>query len=90
MIVGVLQDVTDQRGQDRGDRPLALEASSLSARELEVLGLAADGYTGREIAGLLALAPSTVQSHLHNTYEKLGARGRTSAVAMALRSSLIV
>jgi DNA-binding CsgD family transcriptional regulator len=86
MLVGVLQDVTDQRGQGR---PLESEAGSLSARELEVLGLAAEGYTGREIAELLGLAPSTVQSHLHNTYEKLGVRGRTSAVATALRSSLI-
>jgi DNA-binding NarL/FixJ family response regulator len=45
---------------------------SLTARELEVLRLLADGSTTGEIARLLQISPMTVQSHVKNVLAKLG------------------
>ena len=49
----------------------------LSASELRVAGLVAEGRTNREIASALFLAEHTVASHLHRIYAKLGVRSRT-------------
>jgi PAS domain S-box-containing protein len=66
-----------------------LEPRRLSARELEVLQLAADGNTGPQIAERLILSPATVKSHFEHVYEKLGVSDRAAAVAHALRTGLI-
>jgi DNA-binding NarL/FixJ family response regulator len=55
-----------------------------SYRERQVLRLAIDGHTNREIAGALFLAESTVKTHLSSAYGKLGAGGRKDAAAMVL------
>jgi len=52
-------------------------------RELEVLRLAAQGRSTREIADELAIAERTVEFHLGHTFEKLGARSRTEAIHLA-------
>jgi DNA-binding CsgD family transcriptional regulator len=49
----------------------------LTAAELRVALLAADGLTDREICGQLFLSPKTVEFHLGRVYRKLGVRGRT-------------
>jgi LuxR family maltose regulon positive regulatory protein len=54
-------------------------AEPLSARELEVLLLIADGLTNQEIAVRLYLSLHTVKSHAHTIYAKLGVTGRTQA-----------
>ncbi len=51
----------------------------LSAREGEVLRLLAEGLTDREIAGLLAISPRTVESHVSSLLRKLGVRNRAEA-----------
>ncbi len=61
----------------------------LSTRELEVLQLIGAGLTNREIALELAIAVSTVKTHLKNIYAKLGARNRTQAVARARELNLV-
>jgi LuxR family maltose regulon positive regulatory protein len=61
----------------------------LSERELEVLRLAADGLSNREIADRLCLAESTVKSHLNTIFRKLDAKNRTQAVAQARQLGLI-
>jgi PAS domain S-box-containing protein len=61
----------------------------LSARELEVLRLAAEGHSGPQIAERLTVSTGTVKSHFENIYEKLGVSDRTAAVAHALRIGLI-
>jgi two-component system nitrate/nitrite response regulator NarL len=66
-----------------------LQRPRLSARELEVLALAAEGLSTRQIAGSLHLSPATVRTHLQKTYEKLGVADRTSAVVVALRRGLL-
>jgi ATP/maltotriose-dependent transcriptional regulator MalT len=62
---------------------------ALTPRELEVLQLAAQGHSGRQIAERLVVSPATVKTHLSNTYEKLAVSDRASAVATALRLGLI-
>jgi putative nucleotidyltransferase with HDIG domain len=55
----------------------------LSARELDVLRRLAEGKVYKQIAQELELSASTVRSHLHNVYGKLGALDRAQAVLMA-------
>jgi len=59
--------------------------SVLSARELEILELLADGLNGQMIAEQLFLSPETVRTHVRNATSKLGARTRVQAVAMVVR-----
>jgi PAS domain S-box-containing protein len=62
---------------------------SLTPRELEVLQLATNGLSGREIAAQLVVSPSTIKTHFNHIYEKLGVADRAAAVATALRLGLI-
>ena len=66
-----------------------LEPSPLTARQVEILQLAADGRSGREIAQHLFLSPSTVKTHFKHIFAKLETPDRASAVAQALRRGLI-
>jgi len=61
----------------------------LSDRELEILGLIADGASNREIAGTLFLAEGTVKNHVTNILGKLGVRDRTQAALKARDTGLI-
>ena len=66
-----------------------LRRPHLTARELEILALAAQGSSTPQIAGTLHLSAATVKTHLQNVYDKLGVTDRTSAVAVALRRGLL-
>jgi len=61
----------------------------LTAREIEVLTLAARGSAGPEIARKLVVSPSTVKTHFSHIYEKLGVRNRAAAVARAIHLGVI-
>jgi putative nucleotidyltransferase with HDIG domain len=65
------------------ERPRAVEPSPLSTREAEVLKGLAQGMVYKQIALELSLSTSTVRTHLHNIYGKLGAVDRAQAVLMA-------
>ncbi|MCA1731604.1 MAG: response regulator transcription factor [Actinobacteria bacterium] len=56
----------------------------VSARELEVLLLAARGMSNRQIGKYLSVAEGTIKRHLANTYEKMGVRSRGEATRKAL------
>jgi PAS domain S-box-containing protein len=56
----------------------------LTAREREVLSLVASGQTSRDVAERLYLSPTTVESHIRSAMQRLGARNRPHAVALAL------
>jgi DNA-binding NarL/FixJ family response regulator len=62
---------------------------ALSARELEILLLAARGLSNRQIASSLSLAEATIKRHLANTYEKLGVGSRGEAARKALTEGWI-
>ena len=57
----------------------------LSAREQEVLGLAAKGMTTSQVASHLSISPQTVRTHFKNIYPKLGVNSRTEAVIYAMQ-----
>ncbi len=61
----------------------------LSERELGILGLVAQGYGNREIAGLLDLSRLTIESHTRNIYRKLAVGSRTAAVFEARALGLL-
>ena len=60
-----------------------------SPREHEVLTLAADGLTNKEIAYRLGISERTVQFHLNSVFNKTTTSSRTEAVALALRNGWI-
>jgi DNA-binding NarL/FixJ family response regulator len=64
-------------------------AGKLSARELEVVRLCAQGASNLEMAKSLALTEGTVKSHLHRAYSKLNLRGRADLVRFAHENGLI-
>jgi len=61
----------------------------LTSRELEVLRLIHDGHRNKQIAYRLAIAETTVNFHIKNIVDKLGANDRTHAVTIALRRGLL-
>lgn len=85
------------RGADEGvegeaDPPDTADelGSALSPREREVLALLIEGASNKEIARALALSVHTVKFHIAALTEKLGARSRVEAVAIAIRSGLMM
>jgi DNA-binding NarL/FixJ family response regulator len=62
---------------------------SLSAREIEVLDLVAQGTSNKEIAKRLWISETTVKSHMLHIFEKLGVTDRTAAVTEALRRGIL-
>jgi DNA-binding NarL/FixJ family response regulator len=78
------EDELDAHADDNGN-----PSPSLSPREIEVLTLAANGWSGPEIAKELVLSPATVKTHFSNIHGKLGVPNRTAAVARALKLGVI-
>ncbi len=74
-----------ERLQERAQHPDEI----LTARELEVLTLAASGLSNRELAQSLTLSEATVKTHLHHAFTKLGAENRQAAIASAVKRGLI-
>ena len=70
-------------GRERRRRE-RLEFLTLTPRELEVLGLVAEGLSNGEIAGQLFLSVHTVKNHVHKILETLGVRSRAGAVRYAI------
>ncbi|MFF4351429.1 response regulator [Streptomyces sp. NPDC001530] len=71
--------------------PLALPESldALTAREREVMALAAEGLSNTEIAEQLVVSPLTVRTHIHRAMTKLNARDRAQLVVIAYQSGLV-
>ena len=69
--------------------PLHVQETPLTARERDVLALLARGQTNRQIGRTLFISEKTASVHVSNIIGKLGASGRTEAVAIAHRRGLI-
>ena len=67
----------------------ALTGARLSGRELEVLGLLAEGRANHEIADRLVISQSTVRNHISSILIKLHVDNRTQAAVRAVRSRLV-
>jgi len=68
---------------------LSATVESLSAREIEVLRLAAQGFTNKAIGVQLGISDRTVQGHLTNIFGKLDVASRTEAVTRAIQMGLV-
>jgi DNA-binding CsgD family transcriptional regulator len=73
-------DAQPQAVEIRQVEPLV---EALSARELEVLRMVADGLSNQQIALKMNIAPSTVKTHINNLYGKLGIQTRVQAIKRA-------
>ena len=62
---------------------------TLTAREREVLQLAAEGYSSTEIAASLSISPRTVEAHRAATMRKLGLHTQTDLIRYALRRGIL-
>ena len=69
--------------------PARREALGVTRRELEILGLMADGLSNKEIADRIFVSENTVKTHSSRLFEKLGARRRTQAIQLGKESGLI-
>jgi DNA-binding NarL/FixJ family response regulator len=67
-----------------------LSAVELTDRELQVLALLAEGASNKSIARSLGITPHTAKFHVASIVAKLGATGRTEAVAKAMRMGLLM
>jgi DNA-binding NarL/FixJ family response regulator len=76
------QEVAAQLAEHIADEPL-------TSREIDVLQHVATGNRNRDIAEQLFISEETVKVHVKHIMEKLGARDRTSAVAIAVRRGII-
>jgi DNA-binding NarL/FixJ family response regulator len=74
---------TVEEGENMSPEPI-------SAREREVLLLAAKGLSGKEIASQLFISERTVQTHLASIYDKLGARNKTESMLLALKYGVVM
>jgi len=63
--------------------PELIRTSPLTQREWQVLGLIYSGYSNEQIAGELAVAATTIKTHIRNLYQKLGVAHRQDAVLHA-------
>ena len=83
-----LRELTEFLAPDRVSAPGAQSdhvKQVLSPRELDILGLAAQGLDNDAIASQLFLSTRTVERHLQNAYGKLGLQGRTARTAAVAR-----
>ena len=62
---------------------------ALTEREVQILGLLADGLANKEMARRLLVSEATVKSHLSHIYTKLGVDTRAGAVARAIEQRII-
>jgi HD-GYP domain-containing protein (c-di-GMP phosphodiesterase class II) len=82
--VRAVVDVAGGSTQRTGGRP-----AGLSAREIEILRLVADGLSNREIAHRLSVSPRTAEHHVQHIYAKIGASSRASAALFAMEHGLL-
>lgn len=82
------QSSDDGAAEAEGPQAGSRQPAGLTPREVEVLGLVAQGRTNADIAQALFVTPKTVKFHLTNIFMKLGVSNRTEAAALALQAGL--
>ena len=80
----MLDDYVRQRGETAVDR-----YESLSSREREILQLIAEGKANKEIAEILFISPSTVETHRAHIMEKLDLHSAAEIVLYAVRRGVV-
>ena len=75
--------ITDMEGMFSGDFSNSVQMS-LSAREMEIIELVADGLTNQEIAQKLTISKRTVDNHVSNMFTKTGSKNRVALLNWAM------
>jgi ATP/maltotriose-dependent transcriptional regulator MalT len=81
------QDEVEARSA--GQAPPGPHGAELTGREVEVLGLVAQGLTNAQVAERLFVSPATVNTHLTSIYSKLGVANRSAAIHFATEHQLL-
>jgi len=71
------------------DRTNQMVQGLLTVKEKQVVELLADGYSRNEIANVLVVSATTIDSHIKNIYQKLGAHNRVEAIRVAREIGVI-
>ncbi|MCM3033813.1 MULTISPECIES: response regulator transcription factor [unclassified Niallia] len=82
-------EVTDKMMMKMREKPQSLLHDELTAREMEILLLMAEGKSNQEIADALFIAIKTVKTHVSNILSKLQVQDRTQAVIYAFKYRLV-
>ncbi|MGG0736771.1 response regulator [Niallia taxi] len=82
-------EVTDKMMMKMREKPQILLHDELTAREMEILLLMAEGKSNQEIADVLFIAIKTVKTHVSNILSKLQVQDRTQAVIYAFKYRLV-
>ena len=85
----IAKKVLEHFSGDPKPRQPGLPYEQLTQRELQVLQLAADGLSNKEIALRLVISEKTVKNHIANIFSKLNVNDRTQAILYALRQGLV-
>jgi DNA-binding NarL/FixJ family response regulator len=85
----ITRRLIEEFSASRTPRPTMPEVAELSARELDVFRLMAQGMSNREIADSLIVAETTVKTHVARILAKLGVRDRVQAVVIAYESGTV-
>ena len=85
----IAKKVMHQFGTNAKRQQPGLPYETLTERENQVLQLAADGFSNKEIAGRLVISEKTVKNHISNIFSKLQVNDRTQAILFALRNGLV-
>ncbi|RUQ97618.1 response regulator transcription factor [Labedella endophytica] len=85
----ILREFTERRSPSRVSADSPAAAGVLTARELDVLRLLAEGLSNAEIADRLFVEPTTVKYHLASLLQKTSSRDRLQAVLWGLREGVV-
>ena len=85
----ITRRLIEEFAASRAPRPTTLSLAQLSARELDVFRLMAQGMSNHEIADSLIVAETTVKTHVARILAKLGVRDRVQAVVIAYESGTV-
>ncbi len=83
----IAKKVVEHFGRD--PKQMGLPYEQLTQRELQILQLAAEGMSNKEIAARLVISEKTVKNHIANIFSKLQVNDRTQAILYGLRKGLV-
>ena len=84
-IANALEDMQRKKAQDESIQEFADRISELSVRQRQVMDLAVQGFSNKEIAQELGISPRTVETYRAWVMEKTGARNLADLVRLAMR-----
>lgn len=69
--------------------PRSTGVMGLSGRQVQILTLISEGYSGKEIARTLSVSPRTVESHVQRLFDRHGVRNRAGLVAKWMEEAVL-